>query len=689
MKIIRLNKKLAPYLIVIHLILISFVLTGCGLLDFINDFFNEETPEVTAEEKVSYVLENLYVPEITVTDVGLTTEVPLYPDVNITWKSLNPELISDSGEFIKNGEATLQALVSCDDYQENKDFLVTLNDSITFTFLEEDFNNISNVYATQPWKKGILAFKKANILNQKLRLYANNADAETGIGAKGIMEMEKDVINPKSLSFDYEFQDKSPTTGYFIDLNIYYSLDQGVTWSLLETISHDGNDTREKTIDLSELTGAVRFLFSFETNYRSNKTILIDNLHIERFLNNEDVFSEFEKLIPKRVKESLILPRSTPYGGVVTWKSSFPSLFSNDGLVSTTNENTAVTLTATITGFSETLIAAHEIIVLGGEMVVPVEIFFIDIGKYGGSDTGEAIYIKIEDFDILIDSGEYSASFQVIQEVIDENSNDQIIDYLFATHPDADHIGNMVRVFEYYQILNLVQFYGTHSTLTYQNYANAVKNEDLITECTVSDAVNNRNGCTKTIDILDEVFIEIIDTKNYQSSDPNTRSIVFVLEAYGTRVLFTGDADIPEVDYMHEVGDIDILKAAHHGSKFGTNTPFLEVVDPEVVIITNGNYFGNKHGHPSWETINRIYKYDPWIEIYALVGGDADSCSLTGDDSYKCNVSDRFVDRNGTIKIVIDLAGYEISAEYHAQPIELSETVFWKTHPKEQYSYGR
>lgn len=153
MKIIRLNKKLAPYLIVIHLILISFVLTGCGLLDFINDFFNEETPEVTAEEKVSYVLENLYVPEITVTDVGLTTEVPLYPDVNITWKSLNPELISDSGEFIKNGEATLQALVSCDDYQENKDFLVTLNDSITFTFLEEDFNNISNVYATQPWKK--------------------------------------------------------------------------------------------------------------------------------------------------------------------------------------------------------------------------------------------------------------------------------------------------------------------------------------------------------------------------------------------------------------------------------------------------------------------------------------------------------------------------------------------------------
>ena len=108
-----------------------------------------------------------------------------------------------------------------------------------------------------------------------------------------------------------------------------------------------------------------------------------------------------------------------------------------------------------------------------------------------------------------------------------------------------------------------------------------------------------------------------------------------------------------------------------------------------MVIITNGNYFGNKHGHPSWETINRIYKYDPWIEIYALVGGDADSCSLTGDDSYKCNVSDRFVDRNGTIKIVIDLAGYEISAEYHAQPIELSETVFWKTHPKEQYSYGR
>lgn len=694
MKISRLNKKLTSFLIIIHLLMLSLVLSGCGFLDFLNDLFNVEiTPEITAEEKVAYVIENLYVPEITVTDVGLITEVPHYPDVSITWKSLNPELISDSGEFIKNGEATLQAEVSCDDYQDSKNYAITLNDSLVFTFLDEDFNNITKGTATNPWKSGILAFKKANIFNQQLRLYANSADADKEIGTKGIMEMEKDVINPKTLSFNYAFVDNAPTSGYQITLKIYYSSNEGVSWTLLETISHNGNETQQKTLDLTGFTGKVRVRFSFETNYRSNKTILIDNLRIERFLNNQDILSGFEKLVPKKVKESFILPGSTPYGGVVTWESSFPGLITNAGLVSEVFENTVVTLTATITGFSETLIAAHEIIVLSGEMVVPVEIFFIDIGKYGDSDPGEAIYIKIEDFDILIDAGQHSASFQAIKEVIDSNSNDLVIDYLFATHPDADHIGNMPLVFENYQILNLVQFYGTHSTQTYEKYVNAVNDEDLITECTVTDSVNNQNGCTKTIDILDEVFIEIIDTKNYKTSEPNTRSIVFVLEAYGTRVLFTGDADNGtnanlERDYMYEVGDIDILKAAHHGTKFGTSTPFLEVVDPEVVIITNGNYFGNKHGHPSWEAINRIYAYDSWIKILALVGGDSDSCSLSGDQSYKCNVSDRFVDRNGTIKIMIDLTGYEINAEYYEIPLELSDTVFWKTHPKEEYSYG-
>ncbi|MDD3349006.1 MAG: hypothetical protein PHD85_05075, partial [Bacilli bacterium] len=57
-------------------------------------------------------------------------------------------------------------------------------------------------------------------------------------------------------------------------------------------------------------------------------------------------------------------------------------------------------------------------------------------------------------------------------------------------------------------------------------------------------------------------------------------------------------------------------------------------------------------------------------------------------DSYKCELSDPMVDRNGTIKITIDHNGYVITSEYYGEnPLELSSTNFWETNPMNNYQY--
>ena len=61
-------------------------------------------------------------------------------------------------------------------------------------------------------------------------------------------------------------------------------------------------------------------------------------------------------------------------------------------------------------------------------------------------------------------------------------------------------------------------------------------------------------------------------------------SKTFVIETYGKRLLFTGDigksSEESILNYF-DIGKVDILKVAHHGSKNSSLKAFIENVSPE------------------------------------------------------------------------------------------------------------
>ena len=75
----------------------------------------------------------------------------------------------------------------------------------------------------------------------------------------------------------------------------------------------------------------------------------------------------------------------------------------------------------------------------------PLAVTFIDIGQ------GDAIFINLPDGkNMLIDFGEGDKS--AVDEYLKTDGKPCTIDYLVATHPDSDHIGNLPYVYQNYEV---------------------------------------------------------------------------------------------------------------------------------------------------------------------------------------------------------------------------------------------
>ena len=53
------------------------------------------------------------------------------------------------------------------------------------------------------------------------------------------------------------------------------------------------------------------------------------------------------------------------------------------------------------------------------------------------------------------------------------------------------------------------------------------------------------------------------------------------------------------------MGQVDVYKVHHHGSRYSTNTAWLQTVQPRVAIVSTGT--GNGFGHPTEECIERLH----------------------------------------------------------------------------------
>ncbi len=215
-----------------------------------------------------------------------------------------------------------------------------------------------------------------------------------------------------------------------------------------------------------------------------------------------------------------------------------------------------------------------------------VRIHFINTGN------SDAILIEQKGCAALIDGGDNDDEECVVNYI--RQLGIEQLDYVFATHPDADHIGGLDAVLEEMKVGKVLVGNGKAETKTYTDFIHAIMDKGLMPSVPLLNATFPLGDATLTIvSVANEL-------------DVNNCSLV-ILYTYGeTKAIFMGDADqsIEKAIDVKLVGDVDLIKVGHHGAKTSSNEAFIKAIQPEYAVITCGKE--NKYNHPDQVTLDTL-----------------------------------------------------------------------------------
>ncbi len=107
------------------------------------------------------------------------------------------------------------------------------------------------------------------------------------------------------------------------------------------------------------------------------------------------------------------------------------------------------------------------------------------------------------------------------------------------------------------------------------------------------------------IDLPSGLRLNVISAADSASADPNEGSLVIKLEYGGFSCLFTGDIGAETEHRIQSlVGDVDVVKMAHHGSANSNSPEFANAITAEYAVVSVGE--NNIYGFPKEDA---IYNY--------------------------------------------------------------------------------
>ena len=280
----------------------------------------------------------------------------------------------------------------------------------------------------------------------------------------------------------------------------------------------------------------------------------------------------------------------------------------------------------------------------GGDIYVSgdLSIHFLELGN---NYTGDSVYIKAGNTDILIDAGSRTNSASVIDEYLQtQMDGDRTLEYVIATHAHQDHIagfagdGSNQSLFELYECGTIIDFSQTDATT--QVYENYIESRDAeiangAKHYTALDCCEGTNGARQVFEIADGIEMKILyhDFYSEYPGDENNCSVCVLISQGENHFLLTGDLEAEGEESLLEnnpdLPKVKLFKAGHHGSYTASGEALLEKIQPEIVCVCccagSVEYLRDAqtfedllHSFPAQEAIDRIAKWTDRVYVTTL-----------------------------------------------------------------------
>lgn len=220
-----------------------------------------------------------------------------------------------------------------------------------------------------------------------------------------------------------------------------------------------------------------------------------------------------------------------------------------------------------------------------------LQVHFIDVGQ------GDSILIQVNNKNLLIDSGPNKSEDKLKKYL--KKLNISKFDYIIATHPHEDHIGNMSYIINNFDVLNFYAPKVENSTKAFETMVESLIRKDL--------KIKVLKANIKSIDLGKNIVVDVFSPFSNSYEDLNNYSPIVKISYGNTSFLFTGDAEVLSENEVLNAGfdlKCDVLKIGHHGSSSSTSENFLKASNPSIAVISVGE--DNTYGHPTDTVLSRL-----------------------------------------------------------------------------------
>lgn len=219
----------------------------------------------------------------------------------------------------------------------------------------------------------------------------------------------------------------------------------------------------------------------------------------------------------------------------------------------------------------------------------------LDVGQ------GDAIVLQDEGAAMLVDgggwrSGDFAAA--VLLPALAE-LHVRRLERVVVTHPDRDHCGGLADISFYLPIEEVWSGAGWADDPCVHELTRRARRRRILWR---GDRL-----------VWHSWRFEVLHPPPGLRSGRNQRSLVLLAGSRGRTVLLTGDIDggsEPRVAARLS-GPVDVLKVAHHGSRFSTTSRLLAAARPRWALVSVGRR--NGYGHPADRVLGELRRAGAWV----------------------------------------------------------------------------